>query len=182
MSLMPTFAEPFWLLIGFVVCVTVVLFLFVNTRRRKKELKKFAAPKLLSGLTGNVSRSRRRIKTILFVLGLASLFLALARPQYGERWIEVRRKGIDILIGVDVSKSMLVQDIKPSRLERAKLAIRDFVNKLEGDRVGLLPFAGTAFLLCPLTTDYDAFTASLDTLNVNSIPKGGTDIGAEILG
>ncbi|WPD24082.1 MAG: VWA domain-containing protein [Candidatus Electrothrix scaldis] len=180
MSLIPTFAEPFWLLIGCVCCVAVLFFLLLNTRRRKKDLEKFVAPKLLRGLTGNVSRSRRRMKNIVFVLGLAFLFLALARPQYGERWIEVRRKGIDILIGVDVSKSMLVQDIKPSRLERSKLAIRDFVAKLEGDRVGLLPFAGSAFLMCPLTTDYDAFTASLDTLDVNSIPKGGTDIGAAI--
>ncbi|MCI5120625.1 MAG: VWA domain-containing protein [Candidatus Electrothrix sp. AUS4] len=180
MSLIPTFAEPFWLLIGAVCCVAVLFFLLFNARRRKKELEKFVAPKLLSGLTGNVSRSRRRMKSIFFVLGLAFLFLALARPQYGERWIEVRRKGIDILIGVDVSKSMLVQDIKPSRLGRAKLAIRDFVAKLEGDRVGLLPFAGSAFLLCPLTTDYDAFTTSLDTLDVNSIPKGGTDLGTAI--
>ncbi|MCI5212397.1 MAG: VWA domain-containing protein, partial [Candidatus Electrothrix sp. ATG2] len=111
---------------------------------------------------------------------MSGVFFALARPQYGERWIEVRRKGIDILIGVDVSRSMLVQDIKPSRLGRAKLAVRDFVAKLEGDRVGLLPFAGTAFLMCPLTTDYEAFNASLDTLDVGSIPKGGTDIGTAI--
>ncbi|MCI5146415.1 MAG: VWA domain-containing protein, partial [Candidatus Electrothrix sp. AR3] len=108
------------------------------------------------------------------------LFLALARPQYGNHWIEVRRKGIDILIGMDVSKSMLVEDIKPNRLERAKLAIRDFTAKLEGDRIGLLPFAGTAFLMCPLTTDYDAFTASLDTLDVNSIPRGGSNLGLAI--
>ncbi|MCI5126636.1 MAG: VWA domain-containing protein, partial [Candidatus Electrothrix sp. AR5] len=104
----------------------------------------------------------------------------MAEPQYGERWIEVRRKGIDILIGVDVSKSMLAQDIKPSRLGRAKLAIRDFAAQLEGDRVGLLPFAGTAFLMCPLTTDYEAFNASLDTLDVSSIPKGGTNLGMAI--
>ena len=180
MSLMPTFADSLWLLIGVIAFLAVLLFIFLNSLRRKKELEKFAAPKLLTGLTGNVSRSRRHLKNILFVLGIAFLFLALARPQYGERWIEVRRKGIDILIGVDVSKSMLVQDIKPSRLGRAKLAIRDFTAQLEGDRVGLLPFAGTAFLMCPLTTDYEAFNASLDTLNVSSIPKGGTDIGMAI--
>ncbi|RWX47685.1 Ca-activated chloride channel family protein [Candidatus Electrothrix aarhusensis] len=180
MSLIPTFADPLWLLIGLIVCLAALLFILLNNLRRKKELEKFAAPKLLTGLTGNVSRSRRGLKNIFFVLGIASLFLALARPQYGERWIEVRRKGIDILIGVDVSKSMLVQDIKPSRLGRAKLAIRDFVAQLEGDRVGLLPFAGTAFLMCPLTTDYEAFNGSLDTLDVSSIPKGGTDIGMAI--
>ncbi|MCI5209848.1 MAG: VWA domain-containing protein, partial [Candidatus Electrothrix sp. ATG2] len=168
MSLMPTFAEPFWLLIGLLTCLAVFLFILLNTLRRKKELEKFVAPKLLPALTGNVSRSRRRLKNGLFVFGIVCLFLALARPQYGEQWIEVRRKGIDILIGVDVSRSMLVQDIKPSRLGRAKLAVRDFVAKLEGDRVGLLPFAGTAFLMCPLTADYEAFNASLDTLDVGS--------------
>ena len=180
MSLLPTFAAPLWLLTACIVCPAALLFIVLNRRQRKKELAEFAAPKLLTGLTGNVSGSRRQVKNILFLLGTAFLFLALARPQYGERWIEVRRKGIDILIGMDVSKSMLVQDIKPSRLERAKLAVRDFAAKLEGDRVGLLPFAGTAFLLCPLTTDYEAFTASLDTLDVNSIPKGGTDIGIAV--
>ena len=180
MSLMPTFAQPFWLLTGLIACLAVFLFIFLNIRRRKNELEKFAAPKLLAGLTSNISRSRRRGKNILFVVGIAFLFLALARPQYGERWIEVRRKGIDILIGVDVSNSMLAQDIKPSRLGRAKLAIRDFVAQLEGDRVGLLPFAGTAFLMCPLTTDYEAFNASLTTLDAGSIPKGGTDLGLAI--
>ncbi|XOF33639.1 MAG: VWA domain-containing protein [Candidatus Electrothrix sp. YB6] len=177
---MPTFAQPLWLLTGLVACFAAVLFISFNIIRRKKELQTFAAVNLLPGLTTNVSTSRRRLKNILFILGLACLFLALARPQYGNRWIEVRRKGIDILIGVDVSKSMLVPDISPNRLERAKLAIRDFVGKLEGDRVGLLPFAGTAFLMCPLTTDYDAFTASLDAIDVNTIPKGGTDIGTAI--
>ena len=180
MSLIPTFADPLWLLIGLIACLAALLFILFNSLRRKKELEKFAAPKLLTGLTSNVSSSRRRLKNIFFVLGIAFLFLALARPQYGERWIEVRRKGIDILIGVDVSKSMLAQDIKPSRLGRAKLAIRDFVAQLEGDRVGLLPFAGTAFLMCPLTTDYEAFNASLGTLDVSSIPKGGTDLGMAI--
>ncbi len=177
---MPTFAQPFWLIVGLLTCITAVLFITLNIMRRKKELRKFAAPNLLSALTRNVSRSRRQLKNIFFILGLTCLFIALARPQYGSRWIEVRRKGIDILIGVDVSKSMLVQDIKPNRLGRAKLAVRDFLAKLEGDRVGLLPFAGTAFLMCPLTTDYDAFTASLETLDTGTIPKGGTDLGTAI--
>ena len=174
------FAQPLWLLAGLFVCLGAALFISINIARRKKELQHFASPHLLAGLTRNVSLSRRRMKNILLVLGLACLFAALARPQYGNRWVEVKHKGIDILIGVDVSKSMLVRDISPNRLERAKLAIRDFVGRLEGDRVGLLPFAGTGFLMCPLTTDYDAFNASLDALDVNTIPKGGTNIGAAI--
>ncbi len=174
------FAQPLWLLVGLLACLGTALFIRRNILRRQQELRSFAAPHLLAGLTSNVSLSRRRLKNILLLLGLICLFAALARPQYGNRWIEVRRKGIDILIGVDVSKSMLVRDIKPDRLQRAKLAIQDFVGKLEGDRVGLLPFAGTAFPMCPLTTDYEAFNASLDALDVNTIPKGGTDIGLAI--
>ena len=174
------FAQPIWLAAGLFFCLAAALFIRANIKRRKKALHHFASAHLLTELTRNVSLSRRRIKNILFVLGLACLFVALAHPQYGNRWVEVKRKGIDILIGVDVSKSMLVQDISPDRLSRAKLAVRDFVAKLEGDRVGLLPFAGTSFLMCPLTTDYDAFNASLDALDTSTIPKGGTDIGAAI--
>ncbi|MEA2114293.1 MAG: VWA domain-containing protein, partial [Thermodesulfobacteriota bacterium] len=174
------FAQPLWLIAGIISCLGAALFIRFNIMRRKRELQQFASPHLLAGLTRNVSLSRRRLKNILLVLGLACLFIGLARPQYGNRWVEVKRKGIDILIGVDVSKSMLARDISPDRLERAKLAIKDFVTKLEGDRVGLLPFAGTAFLMCPLTTDHDAFNASLDALDVNTIPKGGTDIGVAI--
>ena len=174
------FAQPLWLIAGLIACLGAMIFIRINIVRRKKELQQFVSPHLLADLTRNVSATRRRLKNILLVLGLACLFIGLARPQYGNRWVEIKRKGIDILIGVDVSKSMLARDISPNRLERAKLAVKDFVTRLEGDRVGLLPFAGTAFLMCPLTTDYDAFNASLDALDVNTIPKGGTDIGVAI--
>jgi Ca-activated chloride channel family protein len=174
------FGQPLWLPAGLLACLAAALFIRANIARRKKALQKFASPHLLRDLTRNVSPSRRRTKNILLVAALACLFLALARPQYGYRWVEVRQKGIDILIGFDVSKSMLVRDITPNRLERAKLAVRDFVSRLDGDRIGLMPFAGTAFLMCPLTTDYEAFDTSLDALDVNIIPKGGTNIGAAI--
>jgi Ca-activated chloride channel family protein len=108
------------------------------------------------------------------------LFAALARPQFGFQWVEAKRKGIDLLFAFDTSKSMLVEDIKPNRLQRASLAIHDFVEKLEGDRVGLMPFAGSAYLLCPLTIDYDAFFHSLAAVNTDLIPQGGTNIGAVI--
>ncbi|MGR0480793.1 MAG: VWA domain-containing protein [Candidatus Electronema sp. V4] len=178
---MPSFAQPFWLLAGLLVCGAAVLFLALRSRRRKQELAKFAAPHLLPLLTANVSQTRRRLKNVLFVLGLACLCTALARPQWGSSWIELRRKGIDLLIAVDVSKSMLAPDMKPSRLERAKLAVRDFTAKLDGgDRIGLMPFAGTAFLRFPLTTDYDAFNTALDSLSTETVPNGGTSIGQVI--
>jgi Ca-activated chloride channel family protein len=175
-----SFVQTFWLMAGLLACCGAVVFITFSTARRRKKLAQFAAPHLLPQLTANVSQTRRRLKNILFVLGLACLFLALARPQWGSRLVDVRRKGIDILIGFDVSKSMLAQDVKPNRLQRVKLAVRDFAARLSGDRIGLLPFAGTSFLRYPLTTDYDAFNASLDDLDIDIILKGGTNIGAAI--
>ena len=98
----------------------------------------------------------------------------------GFRWEETKRKGIDILFAVDTSKSMLAQDVKPNRITRAKLAVADLVNKLDGDRVGLIAFAGSAFLQSPLTLDYDAFRQSLDALEVGIIPRGGTDVASAV--
>jgi Ca-activated chloride channel homolog len=108
------------------------------------------------------------------------LFVALARPQAGYEWQETHRKGLELLFAVDTSKSMLAQDVKPDRLTRAKLAVHDIVDKLDGDAVGLLAFAGNAFLQCPVTLDYDAFRESLDALDTKVIPRGGTDIAAAI--
>lgn len=177
---MPTFAQPVWLAAGLLACCGAVFFIALSAARRTKRLAQFAAPHLLPLLTANVSPARRRLKNAYFLLGLACVFLALARPQLGSRVVELRSRGIDILIAFDVSKSMLAQDIRPNRLERAKLALRDFAVRLNGDRIGLLPFAGASFLFCPLTTDYEAFADSLAALNSETIPKGGTGIGAVI--
>ena len=174
------FAQPFWLIVGIIVCTIAFVFLRISAARRRRILTEFAAPETCDRLTINVSDTRRRIKNILVLAALASCFIALSRPHYGEEWREIRQKGIDILIAVDTSRSMLTMDIQPNRLERAKLAIKDFIGRLEGDRVGLMPFAGSSFLMCPLTTDYDAFTASLDALDTDSIPFGGTDLAGVI--
>jgi len=120
------------------------------------------------------------LKKGLVVLTFVFSILALMRPQLGFEWQEVKIKGLDILIAVDVSKSMLATDIKPNRLERSKLAIKDLLKKLQGDRVGLIAFSGTAFLQCPLTVDYSGFLLSLEDLNVNTIPYGGTSISSAI--
>ena len=174
------FAHPIWLVAGGLVCCTVLVLLWINAGRQQKRLTRFASEKMWRQLTANVSKTRRRLKTILVLGAILSCFVALARPQYGERWIDVKQKGIDILIGLDTSRSMLAPDVRPNRLARAKLAIRDFVDRLHGDRVGLLPFAGTSFLMCPLTTDYNAFKESLDAITPASIPVGGTNI-AEVI-
>ncbi|MBU0960397.1 MAG: VWA domain-containing protein [Proteobacteria bacterium] len=174
------FAEPLWIAAGVVLIVGLIFFYREMQRRRKQELERFAASHLLGKLCKNVSPERRTLKKILVLAAIACCFLALARPQYGFKWIEVKRKGIDILFAVDTSKSMLAEDVRPNRLRRAKFAIMDFVSQLEGDRVGLMPFAGSAFLMCPLTIDYGAFESSLEAIDTTIIPRGGTDLAAAI--
>jgi Ca-activated chloride channel family protein len=104
----------------------------------------------------------------------------LARPQWGFEWQDVRKEGLDIFIAIDTSKSMLTEDVKPNRLQRTKLAVKDLLKKLKGDRVGLIAFAGDAFLVCPLTTDYGGLLLTLDDLSTSTVPRGGTDIGQAI--
>ncbi|MBR3583691.1 MAG: VWA domain-containing protein [Kiritimatiellae bacterium] len=130
------------------------------------------APFLLPGR--NPAAAARRIW--LRTLALACLILALARPQWGFHWEEITRRGLDLLVVLDTSRSMTAADIKPSRLQQAKWGIHDLLRALRGDRVGLIPFAGSSLLQCPLTTDYAAFAMTLDDLYCGIIPRGGTAI------
>jgi Ca-activated chloride channel family protein len=174
------FAQPLWLLAG--LAVLVVLFWLYRRfdARQRASLADFASSHLLARLVASFSPGRRRLKRILFACSIGLIFIALARPEWGFHWEEQKRRGIDILFAIDTSKSMLTQDVNPDRLTRAKLAITDLVKKLDGDRVGLIAFAGDAFLQAPLTTDYDAFQESLDAIDVGVIPRGGTDISSAI--
>jgi Ca-activated chloride channel family protein len=147
---------------------------------RKKTWSKFVQKGLLTELLVYVNPKRQKLKAVLLFAGIFFCLFALLRPQWGFKWREVKRKGLDIIIAVDTSKSMLAEDIKPSRLARAKLAIGDFTHELKGDRIGLIAFAGSAFLECPLTIDYGGFLLSLEDLDVNTIPKGGTSISSAI--
>lgn len=180
MDQMMHFAQPLWLGIGGAVLLAAFIAFRILERQRRIRLERFAAASLLGRLTRSVSPRRRLLKKALWLAAIACCFLALARPQYGFRMIDVKRKGIDILFALDTSKSMLTEDIRPNRLERAKLAIMDFVARLDGDRVGLLPFAGTGFLMTPLTIDYSAFEESLAAVNTSIVPKGGTDLATAI--
>jgi Ca-activated chloride channel homolog len=174
------FAEPFWLVAG---AAVVVLLWWLYRRfdlRQRAALAEFASSHLLARLTASFSPGRRRVKRLFFVAALFLVFAALARPQYGYHWEEEKQRGIDILFAIDTSKSMLTQDVTPNRLMRAKLAISDLLGKLESDRVGLIAFAGDAFLQAPLTLDYDAFRESLDAVDTNVIPRGGTDVASAI--
>jgi Ca-activated chloride channel family protein len=174
------FAEPLWLLAGAAACALLIWTWLRYDARQRKSLATFAASHLHAQLTASFSTARRNWQRAFFFASVALLFVALARPQAGFRWEEVKRKGVEILFAVDTSKSMLTPDAKPDRLTRAKLAIDDFVGHLDGDGVGLVAFAGNAFLQCPITLDYNAFNESLDAIDTNTIPRGGTDISSAI--
>lgn len=148
--------------------------------RQRAALGTFAAPHLHLQLTASISAVKRFWKRAFFLGAVVALFAALARPQAGFRWEETKRRGIEVLFAVDTSRSMLTPDVKPNRLERAKLAVDDFVARMDGDGVGLVAFAGTAFLQCPITSDYGAFADSLAALDTGVIPIGGTNIAGAI--
>ena len=170
------FGHPIWILLGFATSLTLSLLIRRLHRQRQERLDRFAGPQLVPRLTRNISARMRATKTALLLIAIFLLFVTIAAPRYGYRWIEVKRKGIDILFALDTSKSMLAQDLRPNRLERAKLGILDFIEGLEGDRVGLMPFAGDAFLMTPLTLDYQAFQTSLASVDTAIIPSGGTNL------
>jgi len=158
----------------------VALLLMIGTRRKKKALERFADQPLLPRLTGQERNGAVFLKNILILAALALILLGLAGPRWGSHYQEVSQKGVDIMVAVDVSTSMLVQDVKPDRLERAKREIVDLVKVVRGDRVGLVAFSGAAFTQCPLTLDYGAVTMFLNALAPDLIPVPGTDLGAAI--
>ncbi len=156
------------------------LFLGVAVYRFKKKdqaLLKFAESGLLERINQSVSRARQWGKVLLVVAASLLIVLSLARPAWNPRPEKVESKGRDIVFVLDVSRSMMAEDLKPNRLERAKLAIRDLIDKIEGDRVALVAFAGTATVKCPLTQDYGFFRLMLDDTGPESISRGGTLIG-----
>jgi Ca-activated chloride channel family protein len=175
-----SFAHPWWLPVGAVACAALLWTWRRYDVRQRVALQQFVAQKLLAELTQSISSVRVGVKRALFGVSIALLFIALAGPQAGYRWEQVKRRGNDIVFAVDTSRSMTTPDVKPNRLERAKLAIDDLVNRLNGDAVGLVAFAGTAFLQTPITLDYGAFHESLAALDTHVIPRGGTNITSAI--
>ena len=167
-----------WLLL--VVPPVLLAFFWWALRVRQKLLAQFIQARLLSSLTVGVSPARQKIRFALVILAAVFLIIAIARPQHGYDLEEVQSSGLDIVVAVDTSKSMLATDIAPNRLTRAKLATLELMQKASADRMGLVAFAGDAFLECPLTIDNTAFLQSVQALNVNSIPQGGTALAAAI--
>jgi Ca-activated chloride channel family protein len=176
----PLFAKPEYLIIGLAVVVLQGLLFLLAERRAWRRLNSFAESGLLDRLTQSHSRRKLWIKNAFLMAVVLLVFASLARPQWGANWEKAETKGIDVMIALDTSKSMLAEDITPNRMERSKLAILDLLGTVEGDRIGLIAFAGDAFLQCPLTLDYQAFRHTLSAIDTNSIPVGGTNIAAAI--
>src|SRR5437763_12099993 len=174
-----SFGAPIWFWALLAIPVLAVLFARAEQRGVTK-LREFVSPRLLPQLAGSVNRGRRVLRFGLVMLGLALAIASLARPQWGYIYEDVKRKGLDLLFAVDTSRSMLSNDVQPNRLERVKLAAQDLVNQLQGDRVGLIAFAGRAFLQAPLTIDYEAEVESINDLDTKTIPEGGTNISEAI--
>jgi Ca-activated chloride channel homolog len=158
----------------------LVVFLWWEWRKRLALIAQFVRSRLLAHLTVGVSRTRQKIRLGLLVGAVASLFLALARPQWGMAWEEVKSRGLDIVVALDTSRSMLAPDVAPNRFSRAKLAVLDLQHLAKADRLGLVAFAGSAFLQCPLTLDEDAFRQSVEAVSVGIIPQGGTALAEAI--
>jgi len=173
------FAAPeyLWWLLG----APVLIGLFVlSFRRRRLALEAFGDLALMRRLSSSASLERRIIKAVLVVLASVFLVLALARPQWGAKLETVTRRGVDVIVAVDTSSSMLTEDVKPNRMAQARAAVGSFIDLLRGDRVGVVAFAGTSYVACPLTLDYTAARMFVDVLDVDLIPIQGTAIAEAI--
>jgi Ca-activated chloride channel family protein len=174
-----SFGAPSWF--WALAMLPVLILLYVRSEQRRSVLlRQFIAPRLWPQLAGNIDRLRRALRFGLILLALAFAIVALAKPRWGYIYQDVKRRGLDLLIAVDTSRSMLSNDVAPNRLERVKLATQDLISELNGDRAGLIAFAGRAFLQAPLTIDYDAAVESINDLDTKTIPEGGTNISEAI--
>jgi len=170
------FAQIEWMHLLWLLPFLVFLFIW-SGRMKKKALSRFGHLPLVRRLAPSYSLEKLVWKKILFLLAVFFIVLAMARPQWGTKLEFVKRKGLDIMIILDCSLSMETEDIKPSRLEKARSQIKNFMRNLQGDRVGLVAFAGDAFVQCPLTLDYSAASLFLDNVDTDIIPEPGTAIG-----
>ncbi|MBN1900675.1 VWA domain-containing protein, partial [Candidatus Sumerlaeota bacterium] len=149
-------------------------------RRKKALLSRMGAWELVQRLVESTSRARQILKAAILTVGVGLLIFTLSRPQYGSVERPIARKGVDIFIAIDTSLSMMASDIQPNRLARAKEQLKGLIHRLKGDRVGIITFAGTAFIQCPLTLDYGLAQNIMDTIDIDSVPIQGTAIGEAI--
>lgn len=162
-----------------IIPVLILLFMILFSLR-KKALRRFGNMQVIEPLMPALSFVRPVIKFMLIVLALTSLIFGIARPQFGSKLREIKREGVEIIIALDVSNSMMAEDIQPNRLERAKQAIAKMVDRLVNDKIGLIVFAGDAYIQIPITTDYVSAKLFLNTISTEIVPKQGTAIGSAI--
>jgi Ca-activated chloride channel family protein len=168
-----------WLLLLIVVPIIIALFILA-VRWRKKAIDKFGESHMVFKLMPMASFRKLRLKFFLFCLSIIFIIIGLANPQIGSKMEEVKREGVDLMIAIDLSNSMLAEDLQPNRLMRAKQSISRLIDRLDGDRIGLVVFAGDAYVQLPITTDYSAAKLFLSTINTNIVPTQGTAIGKAI--
>lgn len=164
-------------LYAFAIVPVLSVFLWLAFKQRRAALRRFGEAHLVRRLAQSVSRRGQLAKVILLLVTVALLVTALARPQYGTRVETVQREGMDLVVALDLSVSMLAEDIQPSRLEKAKLAVSRLIDRLDGDRIGLVAFAGEAFVQTPLTVDYAAAKLFLNAMGPEIVPVQGTNLG-----
>lgn len=152
----------------------LIVFFVLIYRHKEALLQRFGHIAILKRIMPGYSRSRQIWKSVFFILSYLCFVIALADPQIGTKLEEVKREGVDIIVALDVSNSMLAEDIKPNRLEKAKHELDNFIDLLQGDRIGLIAFAGMAHLVCPLTLDYGAAKLFLQMMDPDLIPVQGT--------
>lgn len=172
-------AHPHLLWLFWLVPAALLVVIF-SIKRRGLDREKFTSRQMLGRLAPGLSGSKTWLKGLLLTVGLMFLIAAVVDPQIGTRVEEVKREGVDIMMAVDVSTSMMAEDIKPNRLLKTKHTINTFIDKLRGDRIGIVAFAGAAFVQCPLTLDYSAAKMFADILDTSLIPVQGTAIAEAI--
>ncbi len=163
-------------LVLLVLLVPMLIFFRIAWNNKMNLIKRFGNIDILKKLMQNVSFTKQKFKMFLLLLTIAILIITLARPQIGTKMEKLKRKGLDIIIALDTSDSMLAEDIKPNRIIKAKHEISGMIDQLDGDRIGIIPFAGSAFVQCPLTLDYGAAKIFVDQIDVGIIPVAGTAI------
>ncbi len=162
------------------VVILLIVFVIYSFKMKQNALARFGNIELIKKLIRNTSFGKQKLKVFLIIVCVFFLIFALARPQYGAKERRLRRKGVDVVIAIDTSNSMLAEDVKPSRLEKAKQELKGLIKRLKGDRVGIVVFAGMSFIQCPLTLDYSMAENILDSIDVNSVSVQGTAIGDAI--
>lgn len=173
------FSHPEYLFLLLVIPVLIAVFIYTDIQKRRK-IKLFGNPELLAQLMPNISIIRPRVKFYLQLIALFFIIIVLAQPQFGTKMETDKRQGIEVMIAIDVSNSMLAQDIQPSRLDNAKQVLSKLIDEMNNDKIGLVVFAGDAYTQLPITVDYVSAKMFLSSINPKLVPRQGTAIGSAI--